>query len=251
MNGSKLHEVNPLDNHLLAALPPDVWGRILPALSHVSLERGQVLCTSGQALSNAYFPTSALVSMMHFTASGSSAETAAVGNDGMVGLWLVMGGGTCSSCTVVRASGDAFRLPADALGDEFLRTGAMMQLLLRYSQALMTQTSHLTLCNRHHSVTQRLARLLLQQLDRVQGRDLVMTQELIAEQLGVRREGVTGAAGILQRVGLIRYGRGRITVLDRPGLERMTCECYAAVQRECRRLLPVTGKPCSNSVALG
>jgi len=244
-------EPNPLQNHLLAALPPDVWGRILPAMTHVTLERGQVLSTSGQALSHAYFPTNAVVSLMHFTSSGSSTEIAAAGNDGMVGVWLVMGGGSSSSCAVVRATGDAFRLPAETLTKEFLRTGAMMRLLLRYSQALMTQTSHLTLCNRHHSVMQQLARALLQQLDRVQGCDVVMTHELIAEQLGVRREGVTEAAGTLQRLGVIRYARGRITVLDRSALERLTCECYAAVRLECRRLLPAGGYAEQDSVALG
>lgn len=229
---------NPLQNHLLAAMSPATWQRLLPAVDHVRLACRQPLTEAGQALHHAYFPTSAVVSLMYFTESGDSAESATVGNDGMVGLSLVMGGNSSSSCAVVQAAGDAFRLPAAALKAEFSRGGDMMRLLLRYTQVLLTQTSQRALCNRHHGVLQQLARALLLQLDRVQGFELFLTQELIAEQLGVRREGVTEAARKLQNLGAIRYARGHITVLDRAALERLTCECYATVRRECRRLLP-------------
>ncbi len=230
---------NPLQNHLLAALTPDTWQRLLPGIEHVRLDRRQPLSNAGQVMSHAYFPTSAVVSLMDFTATGSSAESATVGNDGMVGLSLVMGGESSASSAVVHTAGNAFRIPASQLKAEFALGRDMMRLLLRYTQVMLTQTSQRALCNRHHSVLQQLARALLLQLDRVQGVELAMTQELLAEQLGVRREGVTQAAGTLQRLGLIRYGRGHITVLNRPALERLTCECYAAVRRECRRLLPV------------
>lgn len=231
-------DANPLQNHLLAALPPDAWQRLLPALEHVRLERRQPLHAAGQPLRRACFPTTAVVSLMDFTSGGESAESATVGNDGMVGLSLLTGGGQGSSCAVVQAAGDAFQLPAAALQREFKRGGELMRLLLHYSQALLMQTSQRALCNRHHSVPQQLARALLLQLDRVQGREVLMTQELIAEQLGVRREGVTEAACRLQRLGIIRYTRGHITVLRRDELERLACECYATVRREYRRLLP-------------
>jgi CRP-like cAMP-binding protein len=233
-----IEDCNPLQNHLLAALTPDTWQRLLPGLEYARLERREPLCDAGQVMTHAYFPTSAVVSLMDFTASGNSAESATVGNDGLVGLSLVMGGESSASSAVVHSAGNAFRLPAAQLKSEFMRGGDMMRLLLRYTQVMLTQTSQRALCNRHHSVRQQLARALLLQLDHVQGCELTMTQELLAEQLGVRREGITQAAGTLQRLGIIRYGRGQITVLNRAALERLSCECYATVRRECRRLLP-------------
>lgn len=229
---------HPHHNYLLAALPTAAWQRLLPSIEPVRLERRQALAAAGQRMTHAVFPTSAVVSLMYFTEGGNSAESATVGNDGMVGVSLVMGGDSNPSCAVVQAAGDAFRLPAEHLMREFARGEEMMGLLLRYTQALLTQTSQRALCNRHHSVLQQVARVLLLQLDRVQGLELMMTQELIAEQLGVRREGVTEAACTLQRLGVIRYARGHISVLNRSALERLACECYAAVRRECLRLLP-------------
>ena len=228
----------PRDNHLLAALPADVWQRLAPHLEYAPLARGQAVYASGEAMSHAYFPTSAIVSMMYFTNSGASSESAVVGNDGVVGIALLMGGGSMCSHAVALGAGEAYRLPAQVLQDEFRRGGAAMKLLLCYTQALLTQIAQRAVCNRHHSLAQQLARCLLLTLDRNPGREILTTQEVIANRLGVRREGVTEGAYFLQKLGLIRYTRGRITVVDREGLEGRACECYAVVKQECERLLP-------------
>jgi len=229
---------SPRKNHLLAALPHAEWQRWLPQLEPVGLTLGQVLYESGSTLSHVYFPTTALVSLLYVMENGASAEIAVVGNEGMVGISLFMGGESTPSRAVVQSSGQGFRLKAQAIREESSRAGPVLHLLLRYTQALITQMTQTAACNRHHSVDQQLCRWLLLSLDRLQGSHLVMTQELIANMLGVRREGVTEAAGKLQNVGLIRYARGRITVLDRPGLEQRSCECYAVVKKEYDRLLP-------------
>jgi CRP-like cAMP-binding protein len=224
-------------NGLLAALPDDVWIRWQPHLEWVSLPLGDVLYEPGRALSHVYFPTTAIVSMLYVMENGASAEIAVVGLEGLVGIALFMGGETTPSRAVVQSAGEGWRLPSARIKEEFNRAGAAMHLLLRYTQALITQMSQTAVCNRHHSLEQQLCRWLLLSLDRLQGNELVMTQELIANMLGVRREGVTEAALKLQRMGLIRYARGRITVIDRPALEAQTCECYAVVKREYDRLL--------------
>jgi CRP-like cAMP-binding protein len=225
-------------NHLLAVLPGPVRRRWLPALESVELALGEVLHESGETLNYVYFPTSAIVSLLYIMENGASAEIAVVGDDGIVGISMFMGGESTTSRAVVQSAGRALRLNAQHLMDEFNRTGPVLHLLLRYTQALITQMAQTAVCNRHHSLDQQLCRWLLLSLDRLEGPDLVMTQELIANMLGVRREGVTEAAAKLQRDGLIRYARGHITVLDRAGLETRTCECYAAVRREYERLLP-------------
>ncbi len=225
-------------NHLLAALPQEEWLRWQPFLERVDMPLGQVLCESGCTLSHVYFPTTAIVSLLYVMENGASAEIAVVGNEGIVGISLFMGGESTSSRAVVQSAGEGFRLRARALKDEFNRAGPVLHLLLRYTQALITQMAQTAVCNRHHSLDQQLCRWLLLSLDRLQGNDLVMTQELIANMLGVRREGVTEAALKLQRDGLIRYVRGHITVLDRAGLEKRSCECYAVVRKEYLRLLP-------------
>jgi CRP-like cAMP-binding protein len=207
-------------------------------MEYAPLVRGQAVSGSGEAIDHAYFPTSAIVSMMYFTGSGASSESAVVGNDGMVGIALVMGGGSMCSHAVVQGEGEAYRVPAQVLLDEFHRGGETMRLLLRYTQALLTQVAQRAVCNRHHSLAQQLARCLLLTLDRTPGHEILTTQEVIANRLGVRREGVTEGAYFLQKLGLIRYTRGRITVLDREGLEGRACECYAVVKQECDRLLP-------------
>jgi CRP-like cAMP-binding protein len=222
----------------LAALPGPVLDRWLPQLELVELRLGQVLHESGATLNHAYFPTTALVSLLYVMENGATAEIAVVGDDGIVGVSLFMGAGSTTSRAVVQSAGQAFRLKAQQLMDEFNRNGPVLHLLLRYTQALITQMAQTAVCNRHHSLDQQLCRWLLLSLDRLEGGDLVMTQELIANMLGVRREGVTEAAAKLQRDGLIRYARGHITVLDRVGLEKRTCECYAVVRREYERLLP-------------
>jgi CRP-like cAMP-binding protein len=199
---------------------------------------GQVLHESGEALNYVYFPTTAIVSLLYVMENGAAAEIAVVGDDGVVGISLFMGGGSTTSRAVVQSAGHALRLNAQQLMDEFNRNGSVLHLLLRYTQALITQMAQTAVCNRHHSLDQQLCRWLLLSLDRLQGSDLVMTQELIANMLGVRREGVTEAATKLQRDGLIRYSRGHIAVLDRVGLETRTCECYSVVRREYERLLP-------------
>ena len=228
---------NPNHNHLLSALPDADFARIAARLEPVALALGQVLYEPGVPMSHGYFPTSAIVSLHYLTASGGSAETAGVGNEGMVGVALFMGGASTPSSAVVQTAGHAYRLESRALRDEFARAGILQQLLLRYTQALMTQTAQTAACNRHHSVDQQLCRWLLLTLDRVGSRDLIMTQELVARMLGVRREGIAEAAGKLQRAGVISYRRGHIAVLDRVGLESRVCECYATVKKELARLL--------------
>jgi CRP-like cAMP-binding protein len=225
-------------NHLLAALPDADWQRWQPQLEWVPLPLGQVLYESGCTMSHVYFPTDAIVSLLYVMADGASAEIAVVGNEGVVGISLFMGGGSTPSRAVVQSAGQGWRLRAAAIRDEFNDSAPVMHLLLRYTQALITQMAQTAVCNRHHVLDQQLCRWLLLSLDRLQGSDLVMTQELIANMLGVRREGVTEAALKLQKNGLIRYARGHITVLDRPGLEARTCECYAVVKKEYDRLLP-------------
>jgi CRP-like cAMP-binding protein len=228
----------PRQNQLLAALPEAEWQRWLPQLEPVDLPLGQVLYESGSTLSHVYFPTSAIVSLLYVMESGASAEIAVVGNEGLVGISLFMGGGSTPSRAVVQSAGQSYRLSASAMTEEFNRAGPAMHLLLRYTQALITQMAQTAVCNRHHSLDQQLCRWLLLSLDRLQGNELVMTQELIANMLGVRREGVTEAALKLQLSGIIRYARGHITVLDRAALEQRTCECYAVVKKEYDRLLP-------------
>ncbi len=231
-------KVDLTSNHLLAALPDAERKRWLPWLEKVDLPLGQVLYESGGTLAHVYFPTTAIVSLLYVMENGASAEIAVVGNEGIVGVSLFMGGGSTPSRAVVQSAGAGFRLKAEALTNEFNRAGPVLHLLLRYTQALITQMAQTAACNRHHSLDQQLCRWLLLSLDRLQGSELVMTQELIANMLGVRREGVTEAALSLQRARLIRYSRGRITVLDRGGLEQRTCECYAVVKKEYDRLLP-------------
>jgi CRP-like cAMP-binding protein len=231
---------HPFDNHLLGALPLPEWHRLEPYVERVNLSLHQSLYESGQTMSHAYFPTTAIASLMYVTESGACAESAIVGKDGMLGVCLLMGGGSTCSRAVVNNAGEAFRIPARIIKDEFARGGATMNLLLRYTQALLTQTSQRAVCTRHHTIAQQVAFCLLLNLDRVEGPSFVMTQELIAQRLGVRREGVTEGAYMLQKMGLIQYSRGRITVLDRVGLESRACECYAVVRDECERLLPAT-----------
>jgi CRP-like cAMP-binding protein len=228
----------PRNNHLLAALPAAEWERWLPQLERVEMPLGQVLYESGTTLSHVYFPLTAIVSLLYVMENGASAEIAVVGNEGIVGISLFMGGESTPSRAVVQSAGHGFRLNAQTMKDEFNRAGPVLHLLLRYTQALITQMAQTAVCNRHHSLDQQLCRWLLLSLDRLQGNDLVMTQELIANMLGVRREGVTEAALKLQKVGLISYARGHISVLDRAGLEQRTCECYAVVKKEYDRLLP-------------
>src|SRR5450631_3936489 len=229
---------DPRTNHLLAALPEPEWTRWKPQLALVEMPLGQVLYESGGTLSHVYFPTTAIVSLLYVMENGASAEIAVVGNEGIVGISLFMGGESTPSRAVVQSAGHGFRLKAQLMKDEFERGGPVLHLLLRYTQALITQMSQTAVCNRHHTIDQQLCRWLLLSLDRLRVNELVMTQELISNMLGVRREGVTEAANKLQQAGLISYVRGCITVLDRPGLEKRTCECYAVVKREYDRLLP-------------
>ena len=228
---------NPRQNHLLAALPSEDVERLVPHLEGVPMLLGDSLYEPGSQLRHAYFPTTAIVSLHYVTESGASAETAGVGNEGMVGVSLFMGGETTSSSAVVQTAGWGYRLDRHVLKTEFDRAGALQRLLLRYTQALMTQMAQTGVCNRHHSLEQQLCRWLLLTLDRLPDQELIMTQELVAGMLGVRREGVTEAAGNLQRAGLISYRRGHISVLNRKGLEAHTCECYGVVQKEMNRLL--------------
>ncbi len=229
---------DPGQNHLLAALSGDDFDRVSANLKLVPLELGSVLYESGSRQRAVYFPTTAIVSLLYMLADGASAEIAVVGNEGIIGVSLFMGGETTPSRAVVQSAGHAYRLPGKFLKLEFNRGDAMQHLLLRYTQALLTQMAQTAVCNRHHSLDQQLCRWLLLSLDRLAGNELVMTQELIANMLGVRREGVTEAAGNLQSAKLIKYSRGHITVLDRRGLEARTCECYAVVKKESDRLLP-------------
>jgi CRP-like cAMP-binding protein len=228
----------PRQNHLLAELPEAEFARWLPQLEPAKLALGQVLYESGGKMSHVYFPTTAIVSLLYVMENGASAEIAVCGNEGIVGISLFMGGGSTPSRAVVQSAGEGYRMSAQAMKEEFNRAGPVMHLLLRYTQALITQMAQTAVCNRHHSLDQQLCRWLLLSLDRLPGNDLVMTQELIANMLGVRREGVTEGALKLQKAGLIQYARGRITVLDRKGLEKRTCECYAVVKKEYDRLLP-------------
>ncbi|MGR8941815.1 MAG: Crp/Fnr family transcriptional regulator [Gammaproteobacteria bacterium] len=234
---------NPRQNHLLDALPTEVWERLSPHLEWVPMPLGHVLYESGDELLYAYFPTTCIISLLYVMANGASAEIAMVGNEGIIGVALFMGGRTMPNRAIVQSAGYAYRLRGYLLLQEFdrsggRRNGALHHLLLRYTQALITQMAQTTVCNRHHSVDQQLCRWLLLSLDRLSANELTMTQELIANMLGVRREGVTEAAGKLQRAGLIEYHRGHITVLDRPGLEARVCECYQVVKTESDRLLP-------------
>jgi CRP-like cAMP-binding protein len=224
-------------NLLLEALPSEVHARLFAQMELVPLSLGEVLYESGDTMRHVYFPTDAIVSLLYVMENGSSGEIAVVGREGMVGIALFMGGESTPSRALVQSAGHAWRMPAQRLKDEFNRHGELQHLLLRYTQALITQMAQTAVCNRHHSIDQQLCRWLLLSLDRLPGNRLVMTQELIANMLGVRREGVTEAAGKLQKEGLVEYSRGQITVLDRPRLEQRSCECYAVVKAETDRLL--------------
>lgn len=228
----------PHQNLLLAALPEAEWARWAPQLELVDLPLGKVLHEAGAPMPYVYFPTSAIVSLLYVLENGASAEIAVVGFEGVVGISILMGGGSTPSRAVIQSAGKGYRLRAEAMKGEFDRSGPVMHLMLRFIQALITQMSQTAVCNRHHALDQQLCRWLLLSLDRLHGDQLVMTQELIANMLGVRREGVTEAALNLQKVNLIQYARGHITVLDRAGLEKRTCECYDVVKKEYDRLLP-------------
>ena len=229
---------DPKRNKILAALPQAEWERWQPQLEAIDLSLGEVLYESGKTLEHVYFPTTAIVSLLYVMENGASAEIAVVGFEGLVGISLFMGGESTPSRAVVQSAGSGYRIPAQLMKQEFAKSAPVMHVMLRYTQALITQMAQTAVCNRHHSLDQQLCRWLLLSLDRLHGSELVMTQELIANMLGVRREGVTEGALKLQQAGLIRYARGRISVLDRPGLERRTCECYAVVKQEYDRLLP-------------
>jgi CRP-like cAMP-binding protein len=231
----------PLDNHILRALPESEQQRLFSHLELIPMPLGKVLYESGDTLRHIYFPTDCIVSLMYVLEDGGSAEIAVVGNDGVIGVALFMGGETTPSRAVVQSGGHAYRLPGKLLKDEFNRHGQLLHILLRYTQALITHMAQTAVCNRHHSVDQQLCRWLLLSLDRLPGNQLKITQDLIASMLGVRREGITEAAGKLQKQGVIRYSRGQITVLDRPKLEKLSCECYAVVKSETDRLLPQGG----------
>ena len=229
---------SPKVNRLLAAMPEADYQALVPMLERVPMPLGQAVYESGGPQGYVYFPTNCIVSLLYVLADGATAEIAVTGNDGLVGIALFMGGETTPSRAVVQSAGNGYRLRASLLKKEFERGGALQHLLLRYTQALITQMTQTAVCNRHHSVDQQLCRWLLLTLDRLPGNKLVMTQELIANMLGVRREGVTEAAGKLQAAGLIEYSRGKITVVDRERLEKRVCECYSVVKREYDRLLP-------------
>lgn len=229
---------SPQQNHLLAMLPPEALERLLPNLELVDMPLGMVLYESGDTLRHVYFPTDSIVSLLYVMENGASAEISVVGNDGVIGVALFMGGESTTNRAIVQSAGSAYRVSGKRFKEEFNRHGEMLHLLLRYSQALITQMSQTAVCNRHHSIDQQLCRWLLLSLDRLSGSQLAMTQELIANMLGVRREGVTEAAGKLHRLGVIDYCRGLITVLDRDKLEHLCCECYEVVKRETDRLLP-------------
>ena len=234
---------NPLQNHLLAALPAEVQERLFPHLELVPMPLGKVLYESGDTLRHVYFPTNAIVSLLYVMESGASAEISVVGNEGLIGVALFMGGESTPSRAIVQSAGHAYQLLGQRLKDEFNRHGEMLYLMLRYTQCLITQMAQTAVCNRHHSIDQQLCRWLLLSLDRLPDNKLTMTQELIANMLGVRREGVTEAASKLQQLGVIHYVRGKITVLDRPKLETLSCECYAVVKKETDRLLPFLAQP--------
>jgi CRP-like cAMP-binding protein len=228
----------PQQNHLLAALPVDVQNRLIPNLELVPLPLGKVLYESGDTLRHVYFPTDCIISLLYVMENGASAEISVVGNEGIIGIALFMGGESTPSRAIVQSGGYAYRLLGQRFKDEFNRHSEMLMILLRYTQSLITQMAQTAVCNRHHSIDQQLCRWLLLSLDRLPTNCLTMTQELIANMLGVRREGVTEAAGKLQRLRVIKYSRGQITVLDRPQLEELSCECYAVVKKETDRLLP-------------
>ena len=230
--------LTPRQNYLLAALPAADYQRVLPGLELIPLPLGWAVYEAGRKQGYVYFPTDSIISLLYVMENGASAEIALTGNDGVVGISLFMGGETTPSRAVVQSAGHAYRLKASILKREFDRGGVLQQLLLRYTQSLITQMAQTAVCNRHHSVEQQLCRWLLLSLDRLSSNKLMMTQELIANMLGVRREGITEAAGRLQSAGIMRYSRGRITVLDRRRLEAQVCECYAVVKREAERLLP-------------
>lgn len=229
-----------IHNQLIAALPEAELARWLPYFEPADMPLGAVIYESGCEMTHMYFPTTSIVSLLYVMKSGASAEIAVVGREGVVGMPLIMGGGSTPSRALVQSAGQGFRLEANLMLQEFERSGPVMHLLLRYTQSLITQMAQTAACNRHHSLDQQLCRWLLLSLDRLASNELVMTQELIANMLGVRREGVTEAAGRLHKAGIIDYHRGRILVLDRDRLERRTCECYAVVRKECERLLPAT-----------
>ena len=237
----------PSKNRLLSALPDSEWQRWAPLLELVDLPLGHVLYQPGVTLEHVYFPTTAIVSLLYVMENGASAEIAVVGREGIVGISLFMGGDSTPGRAVVQSAGQGLRLKAQVVKDEFNRAGPVLHLLLRYTQALITQMSQTAVCNRHHALDQQLCRWLLLTLDRLEGNELVMTQELIANMLGVRREGVTESALKLQKAGLIRYARGHISVLSRSGLEARTCECYAVVKKEYERLLPPV-PPCHSNI---
>ena len=231
----------PKQNLLLATLPAEIFERLSPQLELISMPLGEVLYESGGQLQHVYFPTTAILSLHYVMEDGASAEIAGVGNEGVLGISLFMGGNTTPSRATVQTAGSGYRLKSQLMLEEFNRAGAMQKLLLRYTQALITQISQTAVCNRHHSVEQQLCRWLLLTLDRLPSNELTMTQELIASMLGVRREGITETAGNLQRSGLISYRRGHITVINRAGLETHTCECYSVVKKEFHRLLSDAG----------
>jgi CRP-like cAMP-binding protein len=233
----------PEQNHLLAAFSPDERERIYPHLQLTELPLGKSLYEPGRVQRHVYFPTDSIVSLLYVLESGASAEISVVGNEGVIGIALFMGGETTPSRAIVQSAGHAYRLIGQRLKDEFHRNGTLQLQLLRYTQALITQMAQTAVCNRHHSVDQQLCRWLLLSLDRLASDELVMTQELIANMLGVRREGVTEAAGKLQKLGAIKYSRGKITVLDRQMLEQLSCECYAAVKREADRIAGLVASP--------
>lgn len=247
--GSSRH--TPMQNHLLAALPAADYERLLPALELVPLRLGWAIYEAGGQLGYVYFPINGIVSLLHVMEDGASAQTAITGNEGCIGIASIMGGGSAPIRTIVQSAGFAYRLRAEIVKKEFERSGPLQHLLLRYTQALLTQIAQTAACNRHHLLEQQLCRLLLLCLDRVSSNELTMTQELIAYMLGVRREGVTAAAGKLHKDGLIDYRRGHITVLDRPELEARVCECYAVVKREIDRLLPAIPQPDDAFAVLG
>ena len=229
---------SPKQNHLLAALPAEDYARLLPDLELVAMPLGSVVYEAGGKLGYLYFPTTSIISLLYVLRNGASAEIAVTGNDGLVGVALFMGGDTTPSRAVVQSAGYGYQLKANILKKEFALGGKLQYLALRFTQSLLTQMAQTAVCNRHHSVEQQLCRWLLLTLDRLPSNELTMTQKLIANMLGVRREGVTEAAGRLQMAGLIQYSRGRITVLNRPKLEMRVCECYAVLKREVDRLLP-------------
>ncbi len=233
-----ISKTNPGRNHLLAALAEESYQRLLPDLELIAMPLGWVLYEFGGRLNHVYFPVSGIVSLLYVTNNGASSEIAITGNEGLVGISLFMGGESTTNRAVVQCAGHAYRMPADVLKREFALGGEFQHLALRYTQTLITQMAQTSVCNRHHTLDQQLCRWLLLSIDRLEGTELIMTQELIANMLGVRREGVTEAAGRLQQAGLITYSRGRITVLKRAALEKRVCECYAVVKTEFERLLP-------------